>query len=208
MPATKMQFKEFIDLLLVRLYDLDRADASQYFDLNAIAHEIREEIPAEWPFDAAKVLETRGLATCIYAYGGTKAQLTGEGRLYVEEERGTTRKIREAPANYFNVSISGTNNQIAAGHHHQGTTQTLTLEQEREPAFRLVDEAMKDLQNDQTVNSATREEGKTYLELLRLQLKKQEPDRSLVAAVLEPLSKISSIAGNIATLIRLFNAWQ
>ncbi|HEX5244127.1 MAG TPA: hypothetical protein VFW23_12760 [Tepidisphaeraceae bacterium] len=208
MPSTTMQFKEFIDLLLVRLYELDRADGGQFFDLNAIAREAKDQIPSSWPFDAAKVLETRGLARCIYTFGGTHAQLTGEGRLYVEEDRGTTRKIREAPAHYFNVTISGNNNQIAAGHHHQGTTQTLALEQEREPAFRLLDEATKTLQDDQTLNGATRAEGMTYLELLRLQLKKQEPDRSLVAAVLEPLSKISSIAGNVATLIRLFNAWQ
>lgn len=208
MPATTMQFKKFIDLLLVRLYELDRAEGGGFFDINSIAREVKDPVPSNWSFDAAKVLETRGLAQCIYTFGGAQAQLTGEGRLYVEEERGTTRKIREAPANYFNVNISGNNNQIAAGHHHQGTTQTLTLEQEREPAFRLLDEATKALQDDQTLNGATRAEGQTYLELLRLQLRKQEPDRSLVAAVLEPLSKISSIAGNIATLIRLFNAWQ
>ena len=95
MPATALRFSQFVDLLMVRLYELDLQEGDRFFDLNAIARQIRESVPSGWVFDAAKVLQTRGLAECIFTFGGIQAQLTGEGRLYVEEGRGVTRDVSD-----------------------------------------------------------------------------------------------------------------
>jgi hypothetical protein len=38
------------------------------------------------------------------------------------------------------------------------------------------------------------------------ELKKPEPNRNLVSVVLDSLSKIASIAGNVGSLVKLFNA--
>jgi hypothetical protein len=205
MSQPHMQFKDFVDLLLVGLYDRDRKNAGAFFDLGAIAREIKDDIPRSWTFDAAKVLEVRSLAQCMYTFGGVHASLTGEGRLYVEEGRGITKDAREHRGAYYNVTVTGDNNVVSAG---EGQVQTLTIEQEREPAFDLIERAKSSLMKDESISGEKRIEASTYLELLKSQLKKQDPDRSLIAALLEALGKVTSIAGNVASLIRLFNAWQ
>jgi hypothetical protein len=48
MPTdTKMKFSEFIDLLLARLYDLEQTEGGpgRFFDLNAIAQELKPRVP-------------------------------------------------------------------------------------------------------------------------------------------------------------------
>jgi hypothetical protein len=101
MLSPTFKFSQFIDLLLVRLYELDHQRGDRFYNLNAIAESIKEDgVPQKWVFDAAKVLDSRGLATCMYSRGGAQAQITGEGRLYIEENRGTTEEIRKHPDNY------------------------------------------------------------------------------------------------------------
>src|SRR5689334_12670458 len=91
MPYTKVKFSEFIDLLLARLYDLEsQGETGRFFDLSAIASELSVDVPQQWVFDAAKVLESRGLAQVLFTMGGrSQATLTGEGRIFVEEEAGS-----------------------------------------------------------------------------------------------------------------------
>jgi len=207
MAAPRLKFSEFIDVLLVKLYELDRSDSSgdKFFDLNAVAREIKDNVPQSWVFDAAKVLETRGLADCIFTFGGVHAQLSGEGRLYVEEGRGITQEVVQDRAKFFSVNVSGGNVQIVGGDNSGQLSQTVTIEEERAPAFRILTEARAIVEKDRGLPEVNRAEALTALELIRLQLKKPEPNRSIIAAVLDPLSKIASIAGAVANLVKLLN---
>lgn len=200
-----MRFSEFVDFLLVRLFELERTQgAGGYFLLNDIAKELKEAIPVAWVVDAGRVLEARRLATCALQIGGhVRAQLTGEGRLFVEEERGAVKKVREELAH---IIVTGSNNQIAvAGGNQINLTQTLGIEKEREPAFRLLAEIEAFLKGDKSLGDDSRADYLTDLEMVRAQLRKREPNRSALAAILEPLSQVTSIATKIADLVRLLN---
>jgi hypothetical protein len=204
MPATALKFSQFVDLLMTRLYELDHQQGDRFYDLNALAAQIREAIPPGWVFDAGKVLQTRGLAECLFTYGGIQAQLTGEGRLYVEEGRGITKEVSDHPENYFNVTVIGDSNQVAAVHGQSAATQSQTLK-ERAPAFRVLQEIERTLNSDQSLDGPRKLEAGTLLNLLRIQLEKEEPDRSLVGALLDSLGRTSSIAGVVANLVKILN---
>jgi hypothetical protein len=205
MPPPSIRFTEFVDLLLVRLYELDRERPDDFVNLALVAEQIKADVPATWVIDAARVLETRALADVVYTFGGTDAKISGEGRLYVEEGRGTTKAIQAAPQNFY-VQVSGDNNQVVTGSLVGSATQQLTIEQERAPALKLLDDLHRKVTDDQSISGATRMEALTYLGLIQQELKKPEPNRNVIGVVLEPLSKIASIAGGIASLMRLFNA--
>lgn len=201
-----MTFSKFIDFLLVRLYDLERQNgAGRYFSLNAIAKELKEEVPIAWVRDAGKVLESRMLASCIFMLGGhVQAQISGEGRLVVEGERGDD--IKKEMPNLVSVTVSGSNNQVVvAGGDQRQTTQMLTIEEEREPAFSLIKEMADELARDASLGEQTRDDALTDLAQIKAQLKKREPNRPALAALLEPLSQVTSIATRVAELIKLIN---
>jgi hypothetical protein len=201
-----IRFSEFVDLLLVRLYQYDQQFPDRFVDLAQLAEQVKAQVPPTWVFDAGKVLDTRALADVIFTYGGTSAKLTGEGRLYVEEGRGVTRTVQEAPQNYFNITVNGNNSQVVAGSQTGDVTQTVSVERERAPAFQLLDEIKQGLKQDQSLPQARRDESIRYADLVREELKKDEPNRSLIGVVLESLSKVTSIAGHVASLIKMFNA--
>jgi hypothetical protein len=205
MAKATIKFTEFVDQLLVRLYDLDAESPGEFHNLSAIAESLKTDVPAEWVFDAGKVLESRALADVLFTFGGTDAKISGEGRLYVEEGRGTTKDIQDNPQNYY-VTVSGNNNQVITGSTTQAVAQTITIEQERAPAFAIVDQILRKLAEDPTLPGAQRQESLTYANLIKLELAKPEPNRNLIAAVLDPLSKVASIAGAVASLVRLFNS--
>jgi hypothetical protein len=200
-----MKFTEFVDRLIVKLYELDGEHPGEFQNLAMIAESIRDSVPPSWIFDAGKVLDTRGFADVLFTFGGTDAKITGEGRLYVEEGRGTTQEIQAHPQNYY-VTVSGNNNQVATGNQTGQMTQTITIEQERAPAFALVDETINKLTNDPALSGPKKLEAVTYANLIKSELIKAEPNKNLIAAVLDPLAKIASIAGSVASLVKLFNA--
>ncbi len=205
--STRIKFSEFIDLLLARLYDLDReGETAGYFDLNAIKNELKVDIPQRWVWDAGRVLQSRGLADCLFAMGGkAEAVIAGEGRLYVEEEQGTgiIKEYHQQPQNY--VIVSGTANQVVVSGEQSSVTQTMTIEQERKPAFDLLKQIEEKLKQDQTLDPGERNDLLADVEMIRGQLRKRDPNRTALAAILEPLSQVSSIGGLIVQLIRLFN---
>jgi hypothetical protein len=205
MAATTYRFSEFLDLLLVRLYEADRQTPDDFADLTALARTIKGDVPVSWVMDAGKVLETRAFADVLFTFGATYAKITGEGRLYVEEGRGTTKKIQEQPATYY-VTVSGNNNQLVTGPIAGNISQASSLEEQRAPAFKLLKEAKERLRGDPALQGSTNVEANAYLDLVGLELKKPEPNRHIISAVLDPLSKIASIAGTIASLVKLFNA--
>jgi hypothetical protein len=206
--TNRMKFSEFVDLLLARLYDLDQESpgGKVYFDLNAAARQLIVPVPPGWVFDAGKVLESRGLAQCVFTLGGgCHAVLTGEGRLYVEEERGTgiIHKFHESPQNY--VVVSGSSNQVVVGGSQSGVTQTATVERERQPAFELLESIERQLKADTTLDDQERSDLLADVGMIRGQLSKRQPNRVALAALLEPLSKVASIGGFVMNLIKLLN---
>ncbi len=144
------------------------------------------------------------LADCIFTFGATHAKISGQGRLYVESDQGFTKKAQESHETYYNVTVSGSGNQVVTGQDVSGVSQTIT--QPVSPALRLLNEMVEKIQGDNTLSQATKDEAKQYTDLLRFEVKKPEPNRTLIATLLESLSKISSIAGSVASFIRLLNA--
>ena len=199
MASPIFTFSKFIDLLLVKLYDLDRELGDKFFDLNWIAQQIIGNSPEKWGFDAAKVLESRGLAMCIFTFGGVQGQITGEGRLYVEEDRGKTEEIKKDRPNYY-INVTGDNNQVGVQ-----STQTMTVKSDEGLASKLVREMKAAIESDEALQGADKAEAVSYLDLVEKEAKRPAPNRNILAAVLEPLSKIASIAGNVAKPIQIIN---
>ena len=205
MPKPAYKFTEFVDLLLVALYEADQSDNGiEFQNLEALAKTIKGDVPQDWVFDAAKVLQTRDLADCLFNSMGTYAKITGQGRLYVENEQGFTKKAQESHATYYNVTVTGPNSQVVTGQNVSGVSQTIT--QSVSPALRLLDEMAEKIQSDTTLAGPTKLEATTYTNLLRFEVAKPEPNRTLIATLLESLSKIASIAGSVASFIHLLNA--
>jgi uncharacterized protein (UPF0147 family) len=205
MAKPKFKFSEFVDLLIVKLYEAEREqDSSAFVNLDMLAQQINDDIPSDWVFDAAKVLETRALANCTFNSMGTFAKISGEGRLYVEEGRGITKEVQRAPSNYY-VTVNGDQNNVVTAQD-ASNIQQKTVSEDQTPIGKVLDEITKRIEADIALPEAIRKEALDYANLIRKETKKPEPNRSLVAAVLEPLSKIASIAGNVATLIKFLNA--
>lgn len=202
-----MTFSEFIELILARLYDLERDAADgALFDVNAIARELKSSVPTHWIFDAGKVLESRGWAQVAFTFGGgCHARLTGEGRLYVEEERGTgiIHRYRQAPTQF--VTVSGTGNQVVIGDTAGAISPRTSIEIERAPALELLQQLRETLRQDPSLSASEREDRLGDADAIEQQVRRREPNRAAVAALLEPLSRIGSISGLVADLIRLFN---
>lgn len=204
--ATPIKFSEFLDLLLASLHQLEAHEgAGKYFDLNKLAQMFTEKPPAQWVFDAAKVLESRKLCRCVFTFGAIYAQLTGEGRLYVEEEGGSgiIQKFHQQPTQYLLV---GNQNQIVVGAP-GGTVQTMMdIEQQRRPVFALLDEIEERLGQEASLTEEEKQDLLSDLQALRNQLKKREPNRNVLAALLEPFSQVASISGLVANLIQMINS--
>jgi hypothetical protein len=139
---------------------------------------------------------------------GTHAKITGQGRLYVESGQGMTKTAQESHATYYtyNVTVTGPNSQVVTGQNVSDVSQTIT--QPVPPALRLLEEMAEKIQSDNTLAGPTKLEATKYADLLRFEVTKPEPNRTLIATLLESLSKIASIAGNVAAFIRLLNAWS
>jgi len=206
--TTTLSFSQFIDLLLARLYDAQRTNPNGMIDLNALAADLRETVPDDWVVDAARVMQSRGLADCIISYGACRGRLTGEGMLFVEEGRGTgvISQYRQEPAQYFqHVNVSGSGNQVVVGSNQSGVQQS-SGEQSRPQVFHLINEIEEQLKRDSSLGQSEREEFLNDVGSLRQQMKKRTPNLSAVAALLEPLGGIASAAAQVAMLIRMLNS--
>jgi hypothetical protein len=205
----RMKFAEFVDLLLMRLYEADQKAGSTPVDLNALVQDLKDPVPEDWTRDAAKILNSRGLADCMFTFGAVHGSLTGMGRLFVEEDRGTgiIPQYKESPDRFVRVTVLGNNHNVNVnvGGNAASVTQSQMIERERQPVFQLVDEAATRLKSDGTLTEDERKELLSDIEALRGQLKRREPNRPAIAAILTPLSKITSIATQIASLIKLLN---
>jgi hypothetical protein len=132
------------------------------------------------------------------------AQITGEGRLYVEEGRGITRQIQQDPNQYFkdiSITVNGNNNIVGA----TGVTQTIHGDVDRGLVGTLLGEMKEALKKDTTLRPEDRDEATDYIDLVVREVKKNEPNLNILAATLETLSHIGSIVTSVNTLIKLIN---
>lgn len=202
----KLTFSQFIDLILVRLYEYENNQPGGFLNLGKIVNELKFEVPYNWVFDAGKILEGRGLAHVLFALGGTAmARISGEGRLYVEDEQGTgIIKDYNKDKGTF-VYVSGKNNQVNVGNVNSDINQKITIKEERKPVFDLLDKIEEKLRSEDLVTKDELNDLLTDLASLRTQLEKKEPNKNVIAALLEPLSNITSIAGHVSDLINYLN---
>ena len=92
------------------------------------------------------------------------------------------------------------------GHPGGGVSQVSTIEGQRAPAFAVLEQLKHELSSDPNLTEADRAELLADVEMIGQQLKKREPNRAVLAALLESLSNVTSVAGLVADLVRLFNA--
>lgn len=202
MSQSKLNFSEYVTLLLVKLYEYELQNGpSEYINLADLSKNFKQNIPYQWTFDAGKVLESRGLANCIFALGGfAMASLTGEGRMFVEkamnEESNVAKIYKDKPDTYI---ITGGNVNIATGNNN---TQTINIEKERKELFKILDE-IKDYISKSNIENKS--DLVSDLDSIESQLKKKEPNKSIITDLLEPFSKIIDIAGKVANFINLIN---
>jgi hypothetical protein len=200
-----MKFIQFVEILLVRLYELDQIEPG-FYSLNEIADELldRDKVPEQWVFDAGKILESRGWAKCIFTLGGEcDASITGEGRIYVEEEKGTG-TIKEYMGNP-KIFLTGEINQIELSSRDRRVSQASDLTM-RKPNFELLDKIVDRIRQTKEIQNEQKEELIESVEMVKKLLNKPEPNRSAIAALLQPLGDVASLTSLVFTLIDRINA--
>jgi hypothetical protein len=203
--ARKLNFTEFAEFLLARLYEYDQEEPGGQFNAREIAAELQEPVPEMWPSDAVKALDDRGLIHGIRAMGGEAwALMTGDGRMFVEEqakERDTVvHEYRERPSNL--VFVTGTGHQVAVGTE-GSVVQTLLSPETREEIVGLLDAVAETIRDDPSFSDEDRPELLADVEVVRGQLEKREPNRKAIVALLDPLSKMAAISGPVIKIIEL-----
>src|SRR4051812_42140639 len=84
--ARALRFTEFVEYVLVRLYDLDTGEGD-LIDAQQIAAELQEPVPSTWPFEAVEYLDQIGYATAALAMASAQAVIRPAGRIQVEERQ-------------------------------------------------------------------------------------------------------------------------
>jgi len=203
MPQEKLTFSQFVTLLLTRIYEYEIDNGpGDYIQLGLLAKDFKQNIPPQWIFDAGKVLESRGLAKCLFALGGiVMASLTGEGRMFIEEamnkDENVAKEYKNNPGTFINVT--GGNVNIATGNNN---IQSINIETERKELFTILNDIKE------YINRIEDEKKSDYLsdlDSIESQLKKKEPNKSIIADLLEPFGKFIDIAGKVAQFISLIN---
>ncbi len=206
----KLTFSQFLDLLLVRLYELEMEQgADRFFDLHQINSTLQRPLPDQWVLDAGNVLASRGLVQEAFTFDGLDARIAGEGRLLVEEKKDQQRSIvkryYDNPQDFVNKSVVDSQNVIAAGSGNARVTSQSDFRRADGPGLRLLEEIRTTLESDHAISAEKKQAALEDVQLVRQQLERREPNRTVLAAVLQPLSQIASIAGHVASLIRLIN---
>ncbi len=194
-PQEELSFTEFVDLLLVRLYDLDKQAAGQPHNVDAVAEELRPAIPKPWVSQATEALSGRGwVDDSMSVDQATIASITGEGRLYVEGREHQTEVIeryRQQPANY--VYVEGNVGNLAVGTAGDVSQTSLTVDVQAQ-ALRIVAEMRGALEGDETLDAETRDEALADVSALEGQIKRRKLNKNVVAGLIGSLSGIASVA--------------
>jgi hypothetical protein len=206
--ASETGFSQFVDLLLVGLHDAEPGSTGRLIDLYAIADQLRTTVPPDWVVDAAKVMQSRGLALVSINSRGCYARLTGEGRLYVEQRKGTgiIDQYRQDPHQFVqHVHVSGSSNNVVVGAGMSDVQQDATGGQENARILEVLRDMERRVKADATLGDAERDDALSDVESVRTQLRKGKPNRTVLAALLDSLGRIASIGVQVMTLIKMIN---
>ena len=191
----RLNFTEFVDFILARLYELDQAGTGTSFqDVDAIAAELREPVPDDWASQAVDVLAEQGLVDEANTMGAAAAVINGRGRLYVEGREHQTEVIeeyRQQPSNF--VYVTGTGHQVAVGVG-GNVTQVKVSTDVRDSALRLLETMREKLDEEPTLGPSAKEDVLRDVAAIEGQFKKNTLNKDAVIALLNPLANIAGIA--------------
>jgi hypothetical protein len=202
-----LRFRDFIDLVLARMYENDQAKGTHndFVSMDELARELKDPIPESWPYDALIELERQGLVNAMKVMGSNGfGIITGKGRLYVEEQERQGESIihdyRTHPGNF--VVVSGTGHQVAVGTS-GAVTQTAIKDEARHQVLVLLGEVEQALEEDTSLDADERADALSDVAAARRQIEKSEPNPKAAVALLEPLSRIASVASAVASIVGL-----
>ncbi len=194
-----MTFREFVEYLLWSLYVRERAHpeaGGAFFDLSESIAALDDAVAPQWLYDATRVLETRGLVRPILALGGyAAAALTGEGRLEVEDDLAKPDSVvyRFAQRDELTAALE----RIDSGEQVEPTAQ-----EQRAPVLDLLGEL--ELSVDHLgVSDDEKEDLRTDIETVRLQLGKHEPNVDVIAGVLERVRRYRGLTAPVGRILAL-----
>jgi hypothetical protein len=197
----RLTFAEFIDLALARVAEADRDSPGEYIDLYQVAADLNDDISDQWVFDAAKHLDYQGLVNWMKVMGRTApVALTGDGRLYVEQGgvTGVIAEYREQPWQF--VLISGEGHNVAVS---QTGGVTQAANRAEGDVFVLLSQIENGIEADQTLSPEAKAAAQIDLQAVRGQLQKPEPNRTVIKALLEPMTALASVGSLVLKLIEV-----
>jgi hypothetical protein len=203
--CSEMTNTQLAELFLLRLYDIAEVeDYSKRLTLNEIAAELGVA-DAMKIINVAKFLERRGFIDAKYSVGGSvRAAITGEGAIFVEAggETGVINEYRQHPENYrisidqsthFHGSVSGSNVAVHSTDLNQGSAIS--------PQVELLISAMAEaIRADTAISELHRSEHLNDVATLRAELKREQPRRSIIEALLSQLGDLASVGSLAAQL--------
>ncbi|HEY5316018.1 MAG TPA: hypothetical protein VIK18_26050 [Pirellulales bacterium] len=208
MSVAHRKFTDVLDLLLVGLYHFARDLAPAHFlVLDAVNRHLRNPVPTAMLREAGKVLQSRRLVQCMFPLGGRcYAKLTGEGRMYVEEKRGSgiTEAYWNDPSALF-INFSGPS-EAADPITEKDLADGRRTAEFREPALEIVDSIKSALRADESLDDQTRSDALSDIDVVFHQLMRIEPNLQAIAAILAPLADIGAIAEKVANLVDALNS--
>jgi hypothetical protein len=173
-----MRFSEFLDLLMLKLYEADVQRPGDSVDLYRLASLFREDVPTVWVMDAANVMGQRLLARPILGLGRlANARISGEGRLYVEQGTPIIEQAKKYPEKYFKTLDEAENSPLGVS------------------VGNVLDSIEKKLKDDTSLRGDRSLEAQWAVNMIRARLKAgNTEDPNLIRALVEVLSRIPSVS--------------
>jgi hypothetical protein len=188
--AEELTFTKFAELVLARTAEWEKEHGSAiFFPVRDLMADLVPNVDQHWPWQAADVLQKRGLVQAIIPFGGdAQVMLTPEGRIFVEQEQ--TAVIRDYRNSPQIVVVTGDGNQIAVGHG-QAVQQRGAFSAEE--AIELLDEAEERLRASD-LPDGVRDDALADVETAKAQLKKEKPNLAIVKTTVEALRGVNAVA--------------
>jgi hypothetical protein len=188
--AEELTFTKFAELVLARTAEWEKQHgSSNLFPVRELMADLVPSVDEHWPWQAADVLQKRGLVKAIIPFGGdAQVMLTPEGRIFVEQEQ--TALIRDYRNSPQVVVTVGDGNQVAVGH---GQTVQQSGSFSAEEAIELLDEAEERLRASD-LPDGVRDDALADVETAKAQLKKEKPNLAIVKTTVEALRGVNAVA--------------
>lgn len=202
MPGEKLTFTKYWELALARLYETEQRDGvSRPLDVRELMAEFEGVVPDGWAWEAANEMVRQGLGEDFLSMQTAQTQLTAQGRMFVESERGTG-----IIGKYFSglqiVVVTGDGNQVAVGHG-QKVEQTVGSFS-KEEVDELLDQAEERLAEDEALSDEERNDVLGDIAAMRAQVGKSKPNRDVLVALASTLGGIASLADIAEKLHAIF----